>query len=198
MRYLNRIVFINSARVNYADIPVDGNVHFIGTQGVGKSTVLRALLFFYNADKMKLGISKEKKSFDEYYFPYANSYVIYEVKRDEGCYLVMAFRSQGRACFRFLDIAYDKDFFISPEGRAFDGWDQIREALGRKVYYSRKIEKYEEYRNIIFGNNKGLPSFASLPSPKAASIRIFLVRYRMFSLIQNWKPHLLKIRSSCH
>ena len=144
MRYLNRIVFINSARVNYADIPVDGNVHFIGTQGVGKSTVLRALLFFYNADKMKLGISKEKKSFDEYYFPYANSYVIYEVKRDEGCYLVMAFRSQGRACFRFLDIAYDKDFFISPEGRAFDGWDQIREALGRKVYYSRKIEKYEE------------------------------------------------------
>lgn len=157
MRYLNRIVFINSARVNYADIPVDGNVHFIGTQGVGKSTVLRALLFFYNADKMKLGISKEKKSFDEYYFPYANSYVIYEVRRDEGCYLVMTFRSQGRACFRFLDIPYSKDYFISPEGRAFDSWDQIREALGRKVYYSRKIEKYEEYRDIIFGNNRGLP-----------------------------------------
>lgn len=157
MRYLNRIVFINSARVNYADIPVDGNVHFIGTQGVGKSTVLRALLFFYNADKMKLGISKEKKSFDEYYFPYANSYVVYEVKREEGCYLVMAFRSQGRACFRFLDVAYDKAYFISPEGRAFDSWEQIRGALGRKVYYSRKVEKYEEYRDIIFGNNKGLP-----------------------------------------
>lgn len=29
--------------------------------------------------------------------------------------------------------------------------------MGRKVYYSRKIEKYEEYRDIIFGNNKGLP-----------------------------------------
>lgn len=157
MRYLNRIVFINSARVSYADIPVDGNVHFIGTQGVGKSTVLRALLFFYNADKMKLGISKEKKSFDEYYFPYANSYLIYEVRRDEGCYLVLTFRSQGRACFRFLDIPYSKDYFISPEGRAFDSWNQIREALGRKVYYSRKIEKYEEYRDIIFGNNKGLP-----------------------------------------
>lgn len=117
----------------------------------------RALLFFYNADKMKLGISKEKKSFDEYYFPYANSYVIYEVKRDEGCYLVMAFRSQGRVCFRFLDIPYSQDYFISPGGRAFDSWDQIRQALGRKVYYSRKIEKYEEYRDIIFGNNKGLP-----------------------------------------
>lgn len=70
---------------------------------------------------------------------------------------VMAFRSQGRACFRFLDIPYSQDYFISPGGRAFDSWDQIRQALGRKVYYSRKIEKYEEYRDIIFGNNKGLP-----------------------------------------
>ena len=66
MRNLNRIIFINSANIPYADdIYLDGNVHFIGTQGVGKSTALRALLFFYNADKTKLGISKEKKSFDE-------------------------------------------------------------------------------------------------------------------------------------
>ena len=64
MRYLNKIIFINSARIQYAEIQIDGNVHFIGTQGVGKSTALRALLFFYNADKTKLGISKEKKSFD--------------------------------------------------------------------------------------------------------------------------------------
>ena len=63
MRYLNKIIFINSARIQYAEIQIDGNVHFIGTQGVGKSTALRALLFFYNADKTKLGISKEKISF---------------------------------------------------------------------------------------------------------------------------------------
>ena len=40
MRYLNKIVFINSAHVPYAEIKLDGNVHFIGTQGVGKSTLL--------------------------------------------------------------------------------------------------------------------------------------------------------------
>lgn len=46
MRNLNRIIFINSANIPYADdIYLDGNVHFIGTQGVGKSTVLRAILF---------------------------------------------------------------------------------------------------------------------------------------------------------
>src|SRR5690625_2825169 len=80
MRYLNKIVFINSASVQYAEMELDGNVHLTGTQGVGKSTLLRAILFFYNADKIKLGIPREKQSFDEYYFPYQNSYILYEVE----------------------------------------------------------------------------------------------------------------------
>ena len=56
MRYLNKIIFLNSAHIPYAEVKLDGNVHFIGTQGVGKSTLLRAILFFYNADKLRLGI----------------------------------------------------------------------------------------------------------------------------------------------
>ena len=67
MRFLNKIVFINSAAVKYDEIMLDGNVHLTGTQGVGKSTVLRAILFFYNADPGKLGISIGKKSYAEYY-----------------------------------------------------------------------------------------------------------------------------------
>ena len=42
MRALRKIVFINSANIRYAEVKLDGNVHFIGTQGVGKSTLLRA------------------------------------------------------------------------------------------------------------------------------------------------------------
>ena len=68
MKYLNKIIFINSANIPYAEISIDGNVHFTGTQGVGKSTLLRALLFFYNADKHRLGIQQGQKSFDEFYF----------------------------------------------------------------------------------------------------------------------------------
>ena len=45
MRYLNKIIFLNSAHVPYAEVKLDGNVHFIGTQGVGKSTLLRAVCF---------------------------------------------------------------------------------------------------------------------------------------------------------
>lgn len=162
MKYLNKIIFINSAdkSLKYSEVNLDGNVHFIGTQGVGKSTLLRAILFFYNADKQKLGIPREKKTFDEYYFPFQNSYIVYEVQTDNGLFCALAFKSQGRVAFRFFDSAFDKTFFIDAEGRAFESWDKTREAFGKNVSYTRIIHSYEEYRNIIYGNNKGLqPEF---------------------------------------
>lgn len=122
MRYLNKIVFLNSAHIPYAEVKLDGNVHFIGTQGVGKSTLLRALLFFYNADKLKLGIPKEKKSFDAFYFPYSNSYIIYEVMRENGAYCVVAAKSQGRVAFRFVDASFERDWFINEQNEVYPEW----------------------------------------------------------------------------
>ncbi|SFG27846.1 ATP-binding protein [Pontibacter chinhatensis] len=157
MRYLNKIVFINSASVRYAEINIDGNVHFIGTQGVGKSTTLRAILFFYNADKLRLGIEKGKRSFDEYYFPFGNSYIIYEVVRETGPFCVMAFKSQGRVAFRFIDGAYDKQHFIGEDSKALP-WEQVRGILPKHSAYTRKVDRYDEFRDILYGNNKGLPA----------------------------------------
>ncbi|MES2646437.1 MAG: ATP-binding protein [Bacteroidota bacterium] len=155
MRFLNKIVFINSATIRYADVLADGNVHLIGTQGVGKSTLLRAILYFYNADSLKLGISREKKSFSEYYFPFQNSFLIYEVMRETGPYCIIAFKSQGKVCFRFMDTGYDKKFFISKDGRAFEKWEETRQMLDElKIDYSRKIDRYEEYRDIVYGNSE--------------------------------------------
>ncbi len=154
MRFLNKVIFINSSTIRYAEIMLDGNVHLIGTQGVGKSTLLRAILFFYNADTLKLGIPREKKTFAEYYFPYQNSFLIYEVMRETGPFCIAAFKSQGKVCFRFLDSAYDREHFVSPEGHAFEKWEDNRQILDLKgIDYSRKIDRYEEYRDILYGNN---------------------------------------------
>ena len=151
MRHLNKIIFLNSANIPYAEVLLDGNVHFAGTQGVGKSTVLRALLFFYNADKMRLGIQQGQKSFEEFYFRYSNSYIIYEVKTEHGAYSIMTYRSQGKAVFRFIDAPYQKSWFVDDSGRVESDWIRIRERIGNKEI-SAKIETYEQYRNIIFGN----------------------------------------------
>ena len=108
MRHLNKIVFLNSANIPYAEVMLDGNVHFSGTQGVGKSTVLRALLFFYNADKMRLGIQPGQKSFEEFYFKNSNSYIVYEVKTELSAYTILTYRSKGKAMYRFIDAPYQK------------------------------------------------------------------------------------------
>ena len=154
MRYLNKIVFLNSAHIPYAEVKLDGNVHFIGTQGVGKSTLLRAILFFYNADKLKLGIPKEKKSFDAFYFPYSNSYIIYEVMRENGAYCILAAKLQGRVFFRFVDAPFQRKWFINEHNEVHSEWSRIRECITDKIRITKQVTSYEEYRDIIFGNNR--------------------------------------------
>ena len=146
--------------MQYAEIELDGNVHLIGTQGVGKSTLLRAILFFYNANKTKLGIPKQKKGFDDYYFQYQNSYIIYEILKDNIPFCVLAYKVNGKVAFRFFNSEYQRELFIDNENRAFESWDQIRNAFGREIYYTKLIKSYDEYRRIIYGDNSGLkPEF---------------------------------------
>ena len=156
MRYLNRVVFIQSAHVPYAEISLDGNVHFIGTQGVGKTTLLRAILFFYNADKLKLGIQKEKKAFDAFYFEYPNSYIIYEVMRENGPFFVVAFKYQGRVAFRFVDTEYKKEYFVNSLGEVYSDWSAIKNGIGKEVYCSGIVDIYENYRDIVYGNRRAV------------------------------------------
>lgn len=154
MRNLSRIIFINSANIPYSDdIYLDGNIHFIGTQGVGKSTILRAILFFYNADTQRLGIPVEKQGYTDYYFPFANSYIIYEVATEHGAFCILSFKAMNRVCYRFIDSPYRKEFFIDENRTAYSGTDRIRAVLDQyETEYSRIIYTYDEYRNILYGN----------------------------------------------
>ena len=152
MKYLNKIIFVNSANIPYAEISVDGNVHFTGTQGVGKSTVLRALLFFYNADKHRLGIQQAQKSFDEFYFRQSNSYILYEVMRDNGAYTVLVSRYQGRASWRFIDAPYQREWLIDEDKQVLSDWVKIRERIDKNVSVSARIDSGVMFKDIIFGN----------------------------------------------
>lgn len=155
MRSLRKIIFINSAHIRYAEVQLDGNVHFIGTQGVGKSTLLRAILFFYNADKIHLGIPKEMKTFDEFYLPKADSYIVYEVEHEHGPFCILVFRSTGRACYRFIDAPFQKEWLIDEHGEVTTEYKVISARLG-KIFMSKLVDRYEQYRDIIYGNNRAL------------------------------------------
>lgn len=155
MRNLRKITFINSAHIRYDEIKLDGNVHFVGTQGVGKSTILRAILFFFNADKSKLGMPKEGKSFDEFYFPYNNSYIIYEVEHEHGPFSVLAWKSNSRVAFRFIDAAFQKEWLVDEYGEVATDPKIIRERA-KGVYVSKIVDKYTMYLDIIYGNKQAI------------------------------------------
>jgi hypothetical protein len=160
MRYLNKIIFVNSAKIRYAEISLNGNVHFIGTQGVGKSTLLRAILFIYNADTLGLGIPRQKASYTDYYFKEPNAYIIYEIVREDGKFCVVSYNSQHKVCFRFFDGEYKQEYFVNENGTVPSSWEGIAERLDRfKVFYTkRKIDEHKEYRDIFYGNNDGKKS----------------------------------------
>ena len=153
MRQLSKIIFINSANIRYGEVLLDGNVHLIGTQGVGKSTVLRAILFFYTAEKNKLGISREKKTFDDFYLPGANSYLIYEVESEFGAFTVLVFRRNAHSVFRFINAPFQKEWIIDENGEVTADSSVIRRRLG-SASMTRIVDEYQEYRDIIYGNRR--------------------------------------------
>ena len=153
MRQLSRIVFVNSANIRYGEVRLDGNVHLIGTQGVGKSTVLRAILFFYTGDKMHLGISREKKSFDDFYLPGANSYIAYEVESEFGAFTVLVSRSHAHSVFRFIGAPFRREWLIDEAGEVTADSSVIRRRV-EGAPMTRIVDEYQEYRDIIYGNKR--------------------------------------------
>ena len=151
MRQLSKVVFVNSAGIRYGEVRLDGNVHLIGTQGVGKSTVLRAILFFYTGDKTRLGISREKKSFDDFYLPGADSYLAYEVESEFGAFTLLVFRRHAHSVFRFIGAPFRREWLIGEDGMVTPDHSIIRQRLGGAPM-SRIIDEYQEYRDVLYGN----------------------------------------------
>lgn len=179
MRQLNKIVFINSAHIRYAEVAIDGNVHFTGTQGVGKTTLLRALLFFYNCRKDKLGIRTQgQQAFDNFYIPETSSYIIYEVLRgeEEPPFSIILFRHHNRAAFRFVDAPYSKDWFIDTHGMVTTDHLTVRQRIQNLgIDFSGIIERYTQYLDILYGNrsahlSKDLLKYYLLRSPQYQNI----------------------------
>ena len=148
-RILNRIVFINIANTDYANVEIAGNTCFVGTNNMGKTTLQRAILFFYSANTRGLGISTSQKVFEDYYFQYPNSYIIYEVATETGFFHVMVYRN-NKIFFRFVEAPFDADLYIQQQ-EALLPKAVLARLNEQRIGYSDQVETFERYRNIIYG-----------------------------------------------
>ncbi len=166
MKFLNKIVLIKSASFDFQELLLDGNVHFTGDQGTGKSTIQRAILFFYNADSQKLGIKAKQDSFGEFYLAKPNSHIIYEVASENTKYMIWLHKEHNRICYRFIQAIYDKKYFVEETAKGFialNPEDIIAKLRSQKIRVHRQITKFSDYRNILYGaisaKNKAMSEF---------------------------------------
>lgn len=159
MNNLNKIIFLQSANIPKAVIPINGNIQLLGPNGVGKTTLQKALLFFYNADTMKLGITKPQKPFAQFYYPSPNSMIIYEVVKGELTYCVVTMAEDSQVVYYFVDSPYDDSLFIGENGVIYDNWKVMRQKMMDKgINVSQKVDTYSDFRKIIGGDPSCLRS----------------------------------------
>ncbi|MBN2892446.1 MAG: ATP-binding protein [Bacteroidales bacterium] len=167
MRFLSKIVLIKSASFDFQELYLDGNVHFTGDQGTGKSTIQRAILFLYNADSQNLGIKAKQDNFADFYLPNTNSHIIYEINTENSKFTIWLHKESNHVCYRFIAAPYNQEYFVENTAKGFfsrNPEDVLGDLRQRNIRVHRQITKYTEFRDILYGNidnSKQMREFAN-------------------------------------
>jgi len=144
---LKKIILINSANFNYLEVDMSKDLFFLGDNGSGKTTVIRAVHYLFSGDVRNLGIPTDKDGFKEYYFRYQNSYMIY-VFED---FFIFMYKASGEIVKIFSKQNFDNSRVIDAEGNLFDLNDIKRYA--KEPNLKKTVKSLSEYRDIIYGHD---------------------------------------------
>jgi hypothetical protein len=187
---LLRIIIIDSfwqGQVNELDLT--GHTQLEGTNGAGKTSLMRLLPLFYGMRPSDI-VSKvdQAKNFADFYLPRESSILVYEYARPFGQKCQVLATSDGRGVhFKFIDAAYDSQYFISST--------PSNTGSKAKPFTINEIEK--NYRNIgkesskFLGIDKYRQVIQNLRSGrKHKEIRLLQNR---FSFSEQACPHIDKV-----
>ena len=80
---IEKIIFINSATMNEETLKTDGVLLLDGTNNVGKSSIMRGVLYLQGNDANNMGYEKGIQ-FSNYYFPDMASYIVQQIRKADG------------------------------------------------------------------------------------------------------------------
>ena len=178
---IRRMILINSANFDLVDIDLSKDVFFLGDNASGKTTTTRAIHYLYNAEGRQLGIPSDKDSFEKYYFPYDNSYIVYVF--DD--FFIIAFKRSGKVQKWFSKQPFDLERVIVNGTLAEH--DRIRSYL--KEVSSYRPQTNAEYRKIIYGQERRYIDFS------IASIKNYDAFLEVYNMVFNVDKAIVDMKS---
>jgi len=149
------MILINSAEFDYAEIDLEKDLFFAGDNGTGKTSTIIALFYLFSGDNnsRKLGISSDKKTFKEYYFPDERaSFLIYEFED----FFIFMYKQNSEVFKFFSQQNFDINEIIEENGQ-LKPFKEIQTYL--KSAPLKYLAKSSEYRTIIYGQNRNYLDF---------------------------------------
>jgi Protein of unknown function (DUF3584) len=153
MPKLDHIYLVNAAGFDEVEFPVGGHCQIFGGNGHGKSTLLRAVLFFYlgTNDKPPYSLDETKKDLISYYLGDPPSYLIYGVARGEGqpSFHIAVSRPTGKIQFYFVDAPYRRDYFV--DGQMVLPMEDVQKRWREAKCVVETFSSYEDFHHRIYG-----------------------------------------------
>lgn len=181
---LLRIIIIDSFWRNQVnELSLNGHTQLEGTNGAGKTSLMRLLPLFYGMRPSEI-VSKvdQAKNFVDYYLPRKSSMIIYEYQRphEQTC-MVLASSSDGRGVqYKFIDDAFNHEIFIGQDNMPLQVSDVERQYRQHGASSSNYLS-VEKYRQVIQNLRSGR---------KHKEIRLL---QQQFSLSERPAPHIDKV-----
>ncbi len=152
---LNRLIMVDSyTSGRITELPIEGGTAITGRNGRGKTSLLKLIPAFFGErpDRIVRPVSNQQ-NFARYYLPRSTSYLVYEYRRDDAvcCALLFSDASGDAVEYRFVDGAYQRDWFVHEDGKSLVANTNLIERFKlRGIVCSRKMP-LDQYRAIIQG-----------------------------------------------
>lgn len=201
---LNEIRLVNSAFFGNEVIKLDDSTLFLGSSGVGKTTVLSAIMFFYSQNKKKTRPDKKDKDFFEWHLNTPSSYVMYKYRNRSGSVLLVVGKDKSRPKFLFADINDVEDIeslYLDEENTVIE-FDKLGGRLADKGIYFYTTDKVIDFKRVLhrdeFKRIKNYPTidfslFRSIENTEKYSDHLFKIYKNSTVKDSNIKQMLISI-----
>ncbi|KIM12747.1 MAG: hypothetical protein KU37_02405 [Sulfuricurvum sp. PC08-66] len=180
---IKNLYLINSANFSFLDVNLQKDLFFLGDNGSGKTTVIRALHYLFSADARHLGIPSDKEGFKEYYFAYQDSYIIYVF--DD--FFIFLYKSAGEIIKLFSKQSFALERIMDEHRNLYD-LERIK-AYIKEGSLKKTVKSLGEYRDIVYGHDKRYADFVFAP---VGNSEIFL---ELFNEIFNIDKSIIDAKS---